>query len=60
MQNAYAEYDEMRYRNQKVSTAIGQYLWNHRHSLHIEKIREADSENINGTISPAALWRKTL
>ncbi len=60
MLEVYAEYGEMPYRNQKITNAIGKYLGNHRQSLHIEKIGTAKSKNINGSISSASVWRKTL
>lgn len=60
MLDAYVEYGETPYRNQKITNAIGKYLGNHRQSLHIEKIGTAKSKNINGTVSSASIWRKTL
>ncbi len=60
MLEVYAEYGETPYRNQQITKAIGKYLDNHRQSLHIEKIGTAKSKNINGTVSSASIWRKTL
>ena len=60
MLEASAEYGEMPYRNQQITRAIGKYLGNHRQSLHIDNIGKARSKNINGTISQASIWRKTL
>lgn len=56
----YAEYGETPYRNQQITRLIGIYLYNHQCELHIEKIRDVRSENINGTVSSASIWRKTL
>lgn len=60
MLEIYVEYGEIPYRNQKITNAIGRYLGKHRQSLHIEKIGTARSKNINGTISPASVWHKTI
>ena len=60
MLDAYVEYGETPYRNQKITNAIGKYLGNHRQSLHIEKIGTAKSKNINGTVSSASVWHKVL
>ncbi len=60
MLEVYAEYGETPYRNQQITRLIGIYLYNYQCELHIEKIRDVRSENINGTISQASIWRKTL
>lgn len=60
MLDAYVEYGEMPYRNQQITRAIGRYLDKHRQSLYIDNIGKARSMNINGTISPASVWRKTF
>lgn len=54
------EYGDMPHRNQKIANSIGKYLWHHRHSLHIEKTGTVRNKNINGSISSASVWRKTL
>lgn len=60
MLEVYAEYGETPYRNQQITKAIGKYLGNHQQSLHIDNIGKARSKNINGTVSSASIWRKTL
>lgn len=43
-----------------IANCIGVYLGKVQNRLHIEKIGEQYSENMNGKITKTSLWRKTL
>ena len=56
----HANEGDIRNRQVVIAKLIGSYLGHNRKALKIEKIGIAQSENMNGAITPTSLWKKTL
>lgn len=56
---AHADEGDIRNRNVIIANRIGIYLGRNSRALHIKKIGEVTSTNMNGEETPTSLWRKT-
>lgn len=56
---AHEDEGDIRNRNVIIANRIGIYLGRNSRALHIKKIGEVTSTNMNGEETPTSLWRKT-